>query len=216
MQDNCPYDTLDHPDDLIPERWAVLTSSDSSTTQTALEQSRLSLRPWLLVSSHWWWKRWISSTSQVTTALLHTVYAFYSIPSSTFSEQGHSLCWNNLKKNPKQRAKNHSLLARSWYDSQLRFHRMSACIVCAGICALKQEAQCDLLWWEAALLSQQRSLLHGLWIAEKPTRGALTLNPLNWLLLYYHTSPIPGGNRLSSPSLWGYLPIFIQLHQLTV
>lgn len=75
---------------------------------------------------------------------------------------------------------------------------MSARIVCAGVCALKQEAQCDLRWWEAALLSQQRSLLHGLWIAEKPTRGALTLNPLNWLLLYYHTSPIPGGNRLSS------------------
>lgn len=29
---------------------------------------------------------------QVTTALLYTAYAFYSLPSSTFSEQGHSLC----------------------------------------------------------------------------------------------------------------------------
>lgn len=52
------------------------------------------------------------------------------------------------------------------------------------------------MWWEAAPLSQQRSLSHGFWTAGKPTRGALTLNPLNLFLLYHHTSPIPSGNSI--------------------
>lgn len=59
----------------------------------------------------------------------------------------------------------------SWYDSQLIFHR-----ICAGIVhwPLSRRPRCALLWWEAALLSQQRSVSHGFWTAGKPTRGAFT------------------------------------------